>query len=392
MKMAWQMAAAVVLSAITAALFGNAEAVMYVMKETGTIFVNLLKMVVIPIAFISIAGAIIRLGSGWKTCGVTVRAACLMAGMSLFGVALGLALMTAMGLPDFQAAGTAAKEVQAPTIFSFLISCIPVNPFKAFAEGNMLQVITFSFFTGAACLLIPQKEVVGKVLETMQALLIRMTGFVIRIAPIGVYALLYPALVKSMEGLVMAYVYMIAALITGSVLYMIVCCLPILKTWSKEKPLDFFKAVLPQDMIGAIAGGASNYMAPRIANFKKYTDIPEEVIDFLIPITSILMRSGSCICVGIYTVFAASVYGIDLTPEKIAVVMVLTIIALTAAPGIIGGTLMDCAIVWAAVGIPLEAVGLLAGIDYLMDVIRTVLNIQGGEVVTACAGKDHHGI
>ena len=130
------------------------------------------------------------------------------------------------------------------------------------------------------------------------------------------------------------------------------------------------------------------YMAPRIANLKKNTDTPEEVIDFLIPITSILMRSGSCICVGIYTVFAASMYGIDLTPEKIAVVMVLTLIALTAAPGIIGGTLMDCAIVWAAVRIPLEAIGLLAGIDYLMDVIRAVLNIQGGEVDTGRRSSD----
>lgn len=392
MKMAWQMMAAVALSAVTAALFGDSGAVMYVLKETGTLFVSMLKMVVIPIAFVSITGAIIRLGSGWKTCGVTVRAAALMAGMSLFGVALGLALMTGIGVPDFQAAGMAAKEANAPTIFSFLISCIPVNPFKAFAEGNMLQVITFSFFTGAACLLIPQKETVGKVFETMQAILIRMTGFVIRIAPIGVYALLYPVLVKSMEGLVMAYVYMIAALMTGSILYKGICCFPVLKTWSEEEPFHFIKNVLPQDIIGAIAGGASNYMAPRIAGLKEKTTIPGEVIDFLIPITSILMRAGSCICVGIYTVFAASVYDVALTPEKLAVVMVLTIIALTAAPGIIGGTLMDCAIVWAAVGIPLEAIGLLAGIDYLMDVIRTVLNIQGGEVVTACAGKERHGI
>lgn len=389
MKMAWQMMAAVVLSAVTAALFGDSGAVMYVMKETGTLFVNLLKMVVVPIAFVSIAGAIIRLGNGWKTCGVTAKAAALMAGMSLFGVALGLALMTAIGVPDFQAAETAVKEAKAPTVLSFLISCIPLNPFKAFAEGNMLQVITFAFFTGTAVLLIPQKETVGKVFETMQAILIGMTGFVIRIAPVGVYALLYPVLVRSMGGLVIAYVYMIASLVTGSILYMGICCFSVLKIWSEEEPVHFIKNVLPQDIIGAIAGGASNYMAPRIARLKEKTSIPGEVIDFLIPITSILMRAGSCICMGIYTVFAASVYDVALTPEKLAVVVVLTIIALTAAPGIIGGTLMDCAIVWAAVGIPLEAIGLLAGIDYLMDVIRTVLNIQGGEVVTACAGRNH---
>ena len=77
-----------------------------------------------------------------------------------------------------------------------------------------------------------------------------------------------------------------------------------------------------------------------------------------------------------------------MTIEQIAVVIPLTIIALTAAPGIIGGTLMDCAIIWAAVGIPLEAVALFAGVDYMMDVLRTVLNIHGGEVVTAAVGGE----
>lgn len=384
MRLMIQMVAAAILSAVTAILFRDSTAVAYIMKEVGTIFVSLLKMVVVPIAFISIAAAIIRLGGGWKTCGVSIRATGLMVGMSIFGVALGLALMTAIGIPDFTVNGAAAKEAKAPTILSFIVGCIPTNPIKSFAEGNMLQVITFAFFTGAASLLIPQKETVGKVLEAAQAILIKITGFVIAIAPIGVYALLYPVFVKSMAGLVLTYVYMILALIIGSLVYMAICCYPVVKTWGSISPADFFKTVIQQDIIGAISGGASNYMAPRIANLKKNTSIPAEIIDFLIPITSILMRSGSCICVGIYTVFAASVYGVDLTPDKIAVILFLTVIALTAAPGIIGGTLMDCAIVWAAVGIPLEAVALLAGIDYLMDVIRTVLNIHGGEVVTAC--------
>lgn len=96
---------------------------------------------------------------------------------------------------------------------------------------------------------------------------------------------------------------------------------------------------------------------------------------------------GSTICVGIYTVFAASIFNISLSWEQIVICAFLTIIALMCAPGIIGGTLMDCAIIWAAIGIPIEAIAYIAGIDYIMDVLRTILNIQGGEIITACMNR-----
>lgn len=142
-----------------------------------------------------------------------------------------------------------------------------------------------------------------------------------------------------------------------------------------DKPLDFFKMIILQDVVGAIAGGATNYMAPRIENLKKNSSLNPDVIDFFIPITSVLTRMGSTICVGIYIVFAASIFHITLSWEQIVVASLLTFIALMCAPGIIGGTLMDCAITWSAIGIPIEAIAYIAGIDYVIDVIRTVLNI-----------------
>lgn len=383
MTLSKQMMVSVAAAIVLGAVFGEVSWAAYPLKEMGAMFIGLLKMVVVPIAFISITGAIVKLGGGKKTCGMTADAFIQMILMSACGVVLGLLVMYLIGVPSFDLVEGAAKEAKAPTILGFILSAIPVNPVESFAKGNMLQVITFSFFTGAAILYLDERERISRIFDILQKICITMTGFVIRLAPIGVFCLLYPIAAKSFAHVVLGYVAMITALVIGSLIYMAAVCLPVLHE-SGVNSWQYFKTIIVQDVIGAISGGATNYMAPRIENLKENTNIPHEVIDYLIPLTAVLMRAGSCICVGIYTVFAANVYGVALTPEKIIVTVFLTIIALTAAPGIIGGTLMDCAIVWAAIGIPLEAIAILAGIDYVMDVLRTVLNIQGGEVVTAC--------
>lgn len=352
------------------------------MKDIGELFISLLKMVVVPVAFVSIAGSVIKLGGSAGK--LTARAFLLMIFMSAFGVILGLALTMNTNLP-FVPLDTTPIETKAPTAMEFIIGCVPENPFRSLAEGNMLQVITLSLLIGAAAIRMEKRDMLSRGFETAGDLCMRITGLVLKVAPIGVFALLYPMVVSDFNNLASCYLAMVGLLCVGVSLYMFGMCVP-LSQISDVKGL--MRIIIWNDVIGAISGGATNYMAPRIRVLKEQTNIPHNAIDFLIPLTSVLMRAGSCICVGIYTGAASVFFGVELTPDKIAVVVVLSILALTCAPGIIGGTLMDCAIVWSAIGIPLEAVVLFAGIDYLMDIIRTVLNIQGGEIVTACAGKE----
>lgn len=374
------MTAAVLLAVAGGAFFGDLS--WLPAKEMGNLFISLLKMCVVPIAFLSITGAVIRLGGSAKK--ISAKAFALMISMSVAGVAVGLALMAAFGTADV---GIFAKamEAKAPSFWEFLLGCVSTNPFKAFVEGNMLQIITLSFFTGAAACCLEEREKISRIFDIAQNLCFKVTGFVLRLAPLGVFGLVYPLAAKSAGGLLAGYAAMAAALVLGSLLYVFCVEIPLLKI--SGAGVSFLKTVAGNDLLGAISGGATNYLAPRLAKLKAETDISAETLDYLLPLTAVLMRAGSCICVGIYTIFAAGIYDVTLTPEKIAVVLFLSVLALTCAPGIIGGTLMDCAIVWSAVGIPLEAVALLAGIDYLMDVLRTVLNIQGGEVVTAVTDK-----
>lgn len=353
-----------------------------ILKDIGDLFISLLKMVVVPVAFVSITGSVIKLGGSAGK--LTARAVALMVFMSAIGVILGLALTMNTHSPVVPIE-TAPIEAKAPTAMEFIMGCVPVNPFRSLADGNMLQIVVLSLLIGAASLRMEKRDGLAHGFEVAGELCMKVTGLVLKIAPVGVFALLYPLAASDFQSLASFYLAMAALLLVGIALYMFGVCVPLLQIAGVR---GFMKTVIWNDVIGAISGGATNYMAPRIRALKEKTDIPHDAIDFLIPLTSVLMRAGSCICVGLYTAAAAAFFGVDLTPGTIAITVSLSIVALTCAPGIIGGTLMDCAIVWSAIGIPLEAVVLFAGIDYLMDIIRTVLNIQGGEVVTACVGKE----
>ena len=378
-----QLLLAVILAIIGAVLLGPQPSLDYTFQQIGNIFLDLLKMIVVPIAFFSITSSIINLGTE-RLRHLSARFLLLMVGMSLVGFSMGFIFMNSITITPFSVDHIVVdvKSVSAPTVLEFIRGCIPVNPFQSLASGNMLQIITLSLFIGLAA----KNSSVASGFSAAQSICIRVANLVMYTAPFGVFCLLYPVVSKNLAGIVMAYLQMTLVLIAGVLIYMLLVCLPLLYVCG-QAPVRYFRTIILQDVIGAIAGGSMTYLAPRIANLKENTNLDHDVIDFFVPLTAVLTRMGSTICVGIYTVFAASIFNISLSWEQIVICAFLTIIALMCAPGIIGGTLMDCAIIWAAIGIPIEAIAYIAGIDYIMDVLRTILNIQGGEIITACMNR-----
>ena len=383
-----QLCISVVLAIIGAIAIGPIPALDYTFSMIGGIFIDALKMLVVPLAFVAVTGAVIKMGTS-RLRKLSYHFVALTLGMSLVGFAIGFILLNQVSLPAFDIANVQAKDATAPTVLEFIRNCIPVNPFNSLVKGNMLQVLTLAFFIGFAVLNLAGKDMDSVVhgFDVAQQILVKIANMIMHIAPFGVFCLLYPVVARSLTNVVTAYVWIIIMMIAGSFIYMGICSIPCLYFFKAKSPIQYFKTIILQDVVGAIAGGASNYMAPRIETLKKKTELNHDVIDFFIPITSVLTRMGSTICVGIYTVFAASIFDVSLSWEQILMAAFLTVIALMCAPGIIGGTLMDCAIIWAAIGIPIEAIAYIAGIDYIIDVLRTVLNIQGGEIITACMNR-----
>ena len=373
----------VVLAIVLGFVVGDVTWLQYPLKELSIMFTSMLKMCVVPLAFVSIAHAIISISNG---VGLSVRAGGLAIGMSVAGVIIGLLLTALIGVPTFEITTTKTVAVSAPTVLEFINGCIPVNIFNSLTTGNMLQVITLAIITGVVSRMSKYKEEIDHVFVVVQSLVLTVANYVMMFAPVGIFALLYPVIAKCGLGILQGYLCMFGTLILGSIIFTALVSLPLM-CYHKVDGIKSLKTVIMEDVVNAIAGGASNTIGPRMKFLRENTDIPVTVIDYITPLISVLMRAGSCICVGVYVIYGATLFGTPLGIFELAVVIALTTIALMCAPGIIGGTLMDCAIIFSAVGIPLEAITFLFATDYIMDLIRTILNIQGGEIVTACVGE-----
>ncbi len=290
----------VILAVLCAAFFGPLPSMEYTFNQVGGIFFDLLKMLVVPFAFISVTSAVIKMGVK-RIRKLSYRFILLTLCMCFIGFTLGFVMMSCFSIPSFEVQNVSVKPVEAPTVLQFIRNCIPVNPFNSLVTGNMLQVLVLSFVAGFGILQLKDYEKVSYGFTEAQEVCVHIVNFVMYLAPVGVFCL-------------------------------------------------------------------------------------------LIPLTAVLIRIGSTICVGMYTVFAASIFHVELSGYQIVLAAFLTVICLMCAPGIIGGTLMDCAILWTAIGIPVEAVAFIAAIDYVIDLLRTVLNVQGGEIITACMNHYSHSL
>lgn len=379
---------AIILAVVIGLVFEDITWIQYPLAELSTMFTSLLKMCVVPLAFTSIAAAILDKGG---TANMSTKIGTMIVGLSIIGAIVGMFVVWFIGVPSFTLVATTAVEVKAPTILAFINSCIPTNVLQSLVTGNMLQIIVLSVIVGVIGRASPFAEHILHGMQVIQYIFLNAAKYVMWFAPVGVFSLLYPMVAKLGAGVLISYVYMFGTLIVGMVLFTLVISLPFMYYY-KVDGVQFLKTFILPDIANAIAGGSTNTMGVRMDYMREHTNIPHQVIDYVTPFVSVLMRLGSCICVSIYTLYAASIFGVTLSPWAILVVILLTPVVLTCAPGIIGGTLMDCAIVFAAVGIPLEAVTFLFATDYVMDVLRTVLNVQGGEMVTACIGAKNETI
>lgn len=375
MKLSHQIIAAALLAVILGPVIGEASW----MKWIGDVFINLLKMVAVPLVFVSIAGAFSKARGGHPF--LYVLHLLFMASLCFFGVMTGKYVMDRFVISGIPVGDTVSAEPQPLT--DVLLHVIPSNPAAAFADGNMLQIIFLSILIGLAA---SKEESVQSFFDISQRLCMKVAGWVMKTAPVGIFALVYEMSAKDVGNLLQGYAYVASALFIG-ILITFLYTVALMYFMNGAELRRFLSVVLPGDFVGAVSGGATNYMAPRMQAIKSYTDISTECVDMWIPFTSVVMRLGSCVCVGVYSSFAAGVFGAS--PDWLLFPFI-ALLALMAAPGIIGGTLMDCVIIWSAIGIPVEAVALFAGFDYFMDVMRTTLNIFGGEAVTyiASPGKD----
>ena len=369
----------------------------YIFGPLGTIFLNLIKMLVVPIVFFSITLGTASLGDpkklgriGGKTVGfflVTTTIA--------IAIAISLAYVVEPGNIDIDTTGAEYESSEAPTVVETFTNIIPTNPIQAMVEGNMLQIIFFSIFIGLALAMLGSKTSgLMKAIEQGNDIMMYLVNMIMKFAPYGAFGLLASAIGEmGLDGAQAMFMYMVVV-IAALFIHAIVTYGSAVSFLGKMSPVKFFKGFFPAMTVGFSTSSSSSTLPISMKTAQENLNVPKPISSFVQPLGATINMDGTAIMQGVATVFIAQVYGIDLTFSAIVMVILTAVLASIGTAGVPGVGLIMLAMVLNQVALPVEGIALIIGIDRLLDMTRTALNITGDAAcaVVVSESEKKHGI
>ncbi|ANT60223.1 sodium:dicarboxylate symporter [Salipiger sp. CCB-MM3] len=358
----------------------------------GRMFVNALQMLVVPLVFFSLICGVAGIGDirilgrvGGKSFGLYL----LTTGTAI-AVAIIIALVVAPGsgftIEGVDTSGVTGKD--APTVWETFAAIVPRNPVAAFASGEMLQIIFYTIILGMAALMLGERST-GFVdaCEYMNELMMKVVEVVMAFAPYGVFCLIAKTFTEQGIGLFLPVITYVAVLVGALLLHLFVTLMLYLKVFSGLDPIMFMKKIRPAQIF-AFSTASSNATIPvTLRAVTERMGVNNSVASFTVPFGATINMDGTAIMQGVATVFLANVYGIDLGVGGYLTVIGMAVLASIGTAGVPGVGMVMLTMVLGQVGLPIEGIALILGVDRLMDMIRTAVNITGDAVVTAIVAK-----
>lgn len=361
----------------------------------GQGFIRLMQMLVVPLVFCSISTGAAAIGDtktlgkvGLKTIGFY-----LVTTMMAVAVALGVALLIGPGLGlDMSAVQVAETTLSSePTsVADTILNIIPKNPIGALAEGNMLAVIFFAMFVGLILAQLGEKvQTVTNFLTQFNDIMMEMTMIVMKVAPFGVFALIARTFCTlGFDAMVPMLKYM-GCVVIALVLQCFGVYQILLAVLARLSPVKFVKKFFPVQLF-AFSTATSNATIPlNIDTLEEKIGVDRHLSSFTIPLGATINMDGTSIMQGVAVVFVAQAFGIHLSPTDFITVIVTATLASVGTAGIPSVGLVTLAMVFNSVGLPVEGIGLIMGIDRILDMIRTAVNVTGDAVCTTIIAKQN---
>lgn len=356
----------------------------------GTMFITALKMLVVPLVFFSLISGVLGIGDIRKLGNVGVKSFILYLLTTALAIAIAIG-MASLVIPFFsspiphEATFTASE---APALSSVLINIIPSNVIQAFASGNMLQIIFFSILLGISLLMVGKKaQNIAEGIEVMNEAMMNMVNIVMSVAPYAVFALLAKAIAElGLDILAQLAVYVVV-LIAALLFHLFGTLMFILKLFSRLNPGMFLRKIRDAQVF-AFSTSSSNATIPvTLRSVTKRMGVDNSVASFTVPFGATINMDGTAIMQGVATVFIANIYGIELGISGYLTVILMSVLASIGTAGVPGVGLIMLSMVFVQVGLPLEGIGLILGVDRLLDMVRTSVNVTGDAVVTCIVAK-----
>ncbi len=386
----WQrVIAALALGIVTGLLWGpEAQSI----KIIGDIFIAFIKMLVVPLIFFSLVSGVAAIGDLRKLGAVGGRAALLFLITGQIAVWLGLALGTLLtpgvGL-DVSAIERGPIPEPAQTGWrDMLLSIVPQSPVQVMADVNVLPLIVFALLIGIGILMSGKEgEPVAKIFDSGSIVMQKVTAVVMELTPFGVFALM--AWVAGTQGTdaLLALAKLVGLNYLGCLLIIFVMYSAIIKLLAKLPVVDFFRGIVDA-MAVAYSTASSNATLPvTLRCTQRSLGVSSSVSSFIVSLGATVNMNGTAMYLGLATLFGAQIFGVDLSWGDYFMISILATAGAIGAAGIPGAGLIMMALVFGAVGVPLETIALVAGVDRIMDMMRTVTNVSGDAAITVAVAS-----
>ena len=355
-----------------------AIAVEYI-KPFGTIFLNLIKWVVTPLVFFSIMAGVISMRDIKKVGSVGIKTLVYYLGTTAFAITIGLVIANVFRgiFPVLQTTDLVYEASEPVKFMDTLVGIFPSNFFAPFVNANMLQIIVASLIIGFALLLVKgQKDIEFTMVETLNDVFMKAMEMIVSLSPIGVFCLICPVVAEKGPTVLgsLAKVLLIAYL--GYILHAVIVYSLAIKLGAGMSPITFFKGMMPAIMF-AFSSASSVGTLPINMECTEKLGASREVTSFVLPLGATINMDGTAIYQGVCSVFIASCFGITLTfPQMLTIVLTATLASIGTA-GVPGAGMVMLAMVLSSVGLPVEGIALVAGVDRIFDMGRTTVNITG---------------
>ena len=384
----WQkILAGLALGILAGALMGEDASVF---KPIGDVFISAIKMLIVPLVFSTLVVGITAMRDPQKMGRIGVRTIGLYLLTTAFAIAIGLLasliFQPGVGLTMSFESGVEAKE--APSLVEILVGLVPQNPIDALASGNILQIIVFAIGLGISLTLIGEKgEPVIRVFESFAEAMYKLTSFVMALAPFGVFGLI--AHVSGSYGLevLLPLAKVIGVAYLASVLHVLIVYSGLLALLGRLNPVRYLQGILDALVVAYSSASSSGTLPVSLRCAQKNLGVSEGVAGFVLPVGATINMDGTAIYQGVVAVFIAQLLGVELSLMDYGMIIVTGTLASIGTAGVPGAGLVMLSIVMAQIGLPLEAIAVIAGIDRILDMARTSVNVAGDLMVTTLVGK-----
>jgi Na+/H+-dicarboxylate symporter len=372
--------------ALDPSLFGYK--VHFLVEPFGILFSNLLKMIVIPLIFFAILYGITSIDDADTFNRLGGRAMIIYSLTTIFAVTIGIVFTLifepGVGVKISLHSGPAVKNTS--SLYNFLVNIIPSNPIEAMVQQNTLQVVVFAFFLGVSIILIGNKsQALKEVIISTTQVMFKMVELILKTAPLGVFAIMTGVIAKYGLDLLLSLANF--ALVVMAALFLQYLLFGLMLLAVKLNPLPFYKKMLPVQAL-AFATSSSKATLPMAMEYlNKQMGVSKRSAGFILPLGASMNMDATAIYLGATAVFFAQVMAIALTLQDYLIIVLTATIGSIGAAGFPGGGIVMMGIVLSSVGLPVEGVSLIVGIDRLLDMMRTAINITGDCTVTVIVDK-----